>query len=72
MTKKLRRKIDTALKAKIVLEAMREQATMAELAVLRHAPSLHPELDSLTFGQIEPVLIDKATLVFEADHGGSC
>ena len=32
MTKKPRRKIDTALKAKIALEAVREQATVAELA----------------------------------------
>ena len=32
MTKKTRRKIDTALKAKIALEALREQATVAELA----------------------------------------
>ncbi len=32
MTKKMRRKIDTALKAKIALEALREQATVAELA----------------------------------------
>ncbi|MBO0733912.1 MAG: hypothetical protein J2P49_06275 [Methylocapsa sp.] len=32
MTKKGRRKIDTALKAKIALEALREQATAAELA----------------------------------------
>ena len=32
MTKKLRRKIDAALKAKIALEALREQATAADLA----------------------------------------
>jgi transposase len=32
MTKKTRRKIDTTLKAKIALEALREQATVAELA----------------------------------------
>ena len=32
MTKKTRRKIDTALKAKIALQALREQATVAELA----------------------------------------
>lgn len=32
MTKKTGRKIDAALKAKIALEAVREQATVAELA----------------------------------------
>lgn len=32
MTKKARRKIDGALKAKIALEAVREQATVADLA----------------------------------------
>lgn len=32
MTKKTRRKIDTTLKAKIALEALREQATVADLA----------------------------------------
>jgi transposase len=32
MTKKTRRKIDAALKAKIALEAVREQASVADLA----------------------------------------
>jgi len=32
MTKKTRRKIDAALKAKIALEAVREQATVTDLA----------------------------------------
>jgi transposase len=32
MTKKTRRKMDAALKAKIALEALREQATVADLA----------------------------------------
>ena len=33
MTTKTRRKIEAALKAKIALEALREQATVADLAV---------------------------------------
>jgi transposase len=40
MLKKPRRKIDAALKAKIALEALREQATVADLAV-RH--EVHPD-----------------------------
>ena len=32
MTKKTRRRIDAGLKAKIALEALREQATVADLA----------------------------------------
>ncbi|MBK5961879.1 hypothetical protein CCR97_27260 [Rhodoplanes elegans] len=39
MTKRTRRKIDAGLKAKIVLEAIREQATLAELA---HRYEVHP------------------------------
>ena len=39
MTKKTRRRIDAALKAKIALEAVREQATVADLA-LRY--EVHP------------------------------
>jgi transposase len=34
MTKKTRRKIDAALKAKIALEALREQVSVADLAQL--------------------------------------
>jgi len=32
MTKRMRRKIDAALKAKIALEAVREQVSVADLA----------------------------------------
>ena len=39
MTKRTRRKIDAALKAKIALEALREQATVADLA---QRYQLHP------------------------------
>ena len=39
MTKKTRRRIDGGLKAKIALEALREQATVTDLAV-RH--EVHP------------------------------
>ena len=35
MTKKTRRRIDGGLKAKIALEALREQATVRDLAALR-------------------------------------
>jgi transposase-like protein len=40
MMKKPRRKIDATLKAKILLEALREQATVADLAV-RHEVHLN-------------------------------
>jgi transposase len=39
MTKKTKRKFDAALKAKIALEALREQATAADLA---HRYEIHP------------------------------
>ena len=39
MTKRTRRKIDAALKAKVALEALREQATVADLA--QHYPPAH-------------------------------
>jgi transposase len=42
MTKKTRRKIDAGMKAKIALEALREQATVADLALRHFCP---PEPD---------------------------
>jgi transposase len=39
MSKKTRRRFDAQLKAKVTLEALREEATIAELAVKYH---LHP------------------------------
>ena len=39
MTQRTRRKIDAALKAKIALEALREHATVADLAQRYQGPS---------------------------------
>ena len=52
MTKKTRRKIDAALKAKIALEAVREQATVADLA---QRYEVHPnQLDVSNFWNRRP------------------
>ena len=50
--KKTRRKIDAALKAKIALEALREQATVADLALrLRGSPEPDLRLEEAAAGQ---------------------
>ncbi len=62
MTKKTRRKIDAALKAKIALEAVREQATMADLA---QRYEVHPNQIYAWKKQ----LLDNAARALEANVG---
>jgi len=62
MTKKTRRKMDAALKAKIALEALREQATVADLA---QRYQVHPNQIYAWKKQ----LVEQAPRAFETGNG---
>jgi len=62
MTKRTRRKIDAGLKAKIALEALREQATVADL-VQRY--QVHPNQIYAWKKQLQ----DQAVRAFESGNG---
>jgi transposase len=62
MTKRTRRKIDAALKAKIALETLREQATVADLA---QRYQVHPNQIYAWKKQ----LLDQAARAFESGNG---
>jgi transposase len=64
MTKRTRRKIDAALKAKIALEALREQETVTDLA---QRYQVHPNQIYAWKKQ----LLDQAARAFESGNGDS-
>ena len=64
MSKKTRRRLDAALKAKVALEALRNEATIAELAVKYQ---LHP---NQIYAWKKQLLDDAAAVVLWRDGQG--